>query len=61
MGHCFKCNKETLILITCRCRNEYCFKHKWAEKHNCQYDYKDKSFLFKTNPKIIGEKILNKI
>ena len=32
---CFHCKKKTIILITCKCEEQFCIKHQLPEKHKC--------------------------
>jgi predicted nucleic acid binding AN1-type Zn finger protein len=56
---CFKCKKKLLILMECACGKKFCFKHRYAEQHECTFDYKarGKKDLKKNNPKIEYKKI----
>lgn len=41
MNRCPICNKKLgITAIVCRCNNSYCVKHRYAEDHDCKYDYK---------------------
>ena len=40
---CFICNKKVGLLgFTCKCDKDklYCSLHRYAEEHNCTFDYK---------------------
>ena len=37
------------VLIVCRCEKSFCSKHRPAEEHNCNFDYKK---LYKIDEKI---------
>ena len=43
---CFECNKYIkpfeFIIGKCKCMNHYCYTHKIPEKHNCQFNFKEK-------------------
>ena len=39
MDICYKCKKKEIILISCRCQQKFCMKHKDDIKHNCTFDY----------------------
>lgn len=43
----------------CRCGGLFCWEHRYSDKHNCQFDYKEmgQSQIRKNNPSVIGEKI----
>ncbi len=32
---CHFCNKYSLILLNCGCKNQYCTRHVLPEKHKC--------------------------
>ncbi len=34
---CVHCKKKSVILIHCKCDNQYCIKHQLPEKHNCTF------------------------
>ena len=40
MEKCYKCNKKSMILYECKCQKKFCIRHKHAEIHKCQFDYK---------------------
>lgn len=40
MERCDKCNRKSMILYECRCKRRLCIRHKHAELHNCDFDYK---------------------
>lgn len=51
-----------LIFITefeCRCGGFFCATHRYANEHNCSFDYKEHGAeeIRKNNPQIIGEKV----
>lgn len=57
---CNKCNKKTgLIVFECKCNGKFCMNHRFANTHNCTYDFKidDMNELIKNNPKIDTKKI----
>ncbi|XP_051946159.1 AN1-type zinc finger protein 4 isoform X2 [Xyrauchen texanus] len=59
--HCFLCGKKTGLVTSyeCRCGNSFCSMHRYAETHNCTYDYKSagRRFLQETNPIISVPKL----
>ncbi|XP_060781774.1 AN1-type zinc finger protein 4 isoform X2 [Neoarius graeffei] len=59
--HCFLCGKKTGLATSyeCRCGNNFCSTHRYAETHNCTYDYKStgRRFLQKSNPIISAPKL----
>ncbi|KAM9365645.1 AN1-type zinc finger protein 4 isoform 2-T2 [Pholidichthys leucotaenia] len=59
--HCFLCGKKTGLATSyeCRCGHNFCASHRYAEAHDCTYDYKSvgRRFLQETNPLISGPKL----
>lgn len=59
--HCFLCGKKTGLATSyeCRCGNIFCSVHRYAETHDCTYDYKSagRRFLQETNPIISAPKL----
>ncbi|KAM3862569.1 AN1-type zinc finger protein 4 [Diretmus argenteus] len=59
--HCFLCGKKTGLATSyeCRCGNNFCATHRYAETHDCTYDYKSagRRFLQETNPLISAPKL----
>ncbi|XP_026878570.2 AN1-type zinc finger protein 4 [Electrophorus electricus] len=59
--HCFLCGKKTGLATSydCRCGNNFCSMHRYAETHDCSYDYKStgRRFLQESNPIISGQKL----
>ncbi|ETW00487.1 hypothetical protein H310_07102 [Aphanomyces invadans] len=52
-GRCWECKKKVgLTGIECRCGFVYCGSHRFADQHNCAYDFKaaDRAELAKRNP-----------
>lgn len=43
----------------CRCGGLYCWEHRYSDKHNCKFDYKElgQDQIRKNNPIVVGEKI----
>ncbi|KAJ6646298.1 AN1-type zinc finger protein 4, partial [Pseudolycoriella hygida] len=39
---CFHCNKKlgVIMVMKCHCQNNFCAQHRYAEAHNCSYDFK---------------------
>ncbi|XP_044760625.1 uncharacterized protein LOC123318024 isoform X2 [Coccinella septempunctata] len=58
---CAVCNRRLNIVnrFDCRCGKIYCPQHRYAESHNCNFDYREKGreTITKQNPRIVGEKI----
>ncbi|KAM7102676.1 AN1-type zinc finger protein 4 isoform 1-T3 [Ciconia maguari] len=59
--HCFLCGKKTGLATSyeCRCGNNFCATHRYAETHNCTYDYKNagRRYLQETNPVVSAPKL----
>ncbi len=51
--------KLKLSDIVCRCGLQFCSEHRYSDKHNCSYDYREfgKKELTKNNPQIICKKV----
>jgi len=43
----------------CRCGGVFCSLHRYADEHNCTFDYREAGAeeIRRNNPQIIGEKI----
>ena len=48
-----------LLGFECRCGNLYCSLHRYADKHDCSFDYKKlgREEIQKRNPKVVANKI----
>jgi hypothetical protein len=60
-NRCAECRKKLgIVPFECKCKRLYCNKHRYAEDHNCAYDYKSeyKKIFKKNNPKVVAEKII---
>ena len=58
---CHICKKKLgLMPFKCRCEKIFCSLHRYAEDHNCNFDYKEmgQNKIRKENPKIVAEKII---
>ncbi len=46
--------------ILCKCDNYYCVKQRYANEHNCSYDYKKEwqAKLKKDNPHVQQDKVI---
>lgn len=51
--------KVGLTGFDCRCGGLFCWEHRYSDKHDCEFDYKElgQDQIRKANPIIIGEKI----
>lgn len=58
---CLTCGKKTGIAssYSCRCGNNFCTLHRYAESHNCPFDYKTEGrrLLEKNNPLVTAPKL----
>eukprot|EP00922_Rhytidocystis_sp_ex-Travisia-forbesii_P036267 GHVS01053803.1.p1 GENE.GHVS01053803.1~~GHVS01053803.1.p1 ORF type:complete len:263 (-),score=53.64 GHVS01053803.1:1027-1815(-) len=59
-GRCWCCQaKIGLLGFTCRCGYLFCGKHRYADAHDCGFDYKayDRQNLAKNNNRVVAEKL----
>ncbi|XP_045214061.2 AN1-type zinc finger protein 4-like isoform X1 [Mercenaria mercenaria] len=58
---CFVCAKKTGLACsyTCRCGNNFCASHRYAESHECTFDYKTegRKLLEQNNPVVSAPKL----
>ncbi|XP_052780578.1 AN1-type zinc finger protein 4-like [Mya arenaria] len=58
---CFVCAKKTGLACsyTCRCGNNFCASHRYAESHDCTFDYKTegRKLLEQANPVVSAPKL----
>ncbi|XP_012414410.1 AN1-type zinc finger protein 4 [Trichechus manatus latirostris] len=58
---CFLCGKKTGLATSyeCRCGNNFCASHRYAESHGCTYDYKGagRRYLQEANPVVNAPKL----
>ncbi|MCE3216536.1 Zinc finger A20 and AN1 domain-containing stress-associated protein 8 [Datura stramonium] len=62
-SRCNTCRKRVgLIGFGCKCGNLFCAVHRYSDKHDCPFDYKNagRDAIAKANPVVVAEK-LNKI
>lgn len=61
---CLVCKKKLRLAqrFNCKCEFVFCSEHRYADKHNCEFDYQShgKNLIAKNNPTVVSEK-LNKI
>ncbi len=52
-------NAFYLVGFTCRCGGLFCSIHRYSDKHNCDFDYKELGAeeIRKSNPVIIAKKV----
>lgn len=61
---CWKCNKKVGLLgVECSCTFTFCKKCRYAEDHNCSYDYSTngKTQIKKNNPLVNGSKLAERL
>ncbi|TMW65565.1 hypothetical protein Poli38472_008207 [Pythium oligandrum] len=57
---CWECKaKVPLTAVTCRCDYTFCNKHRYAEEHNCRFNFKTagKRKLEEENPRVVPAKV----
>lgn len=57
---CFECNTRVgLTGFKCKCENVFCDTHRYADAHNCGYDFasEHREQLKKLNPKVVASKL----
>lgn len=57
---CHHCNTRVgLTGFECRCTNVFCDKHRYADVHECTYDYAadHRTLLEKANPRVVADKL----
>ncbi|GAA0157368.1 hypothetical protein LIER_14651 [Lithospermum erythrorhizon] len=63
-NRCFCCRKKVGVLgFKCRCGSTFCGSHRYAEKHDCTFDFKGqgKEEIEKANPVVKGDKLGTRI
>ncbi|KAG6788418.1 hypothetical protein POTOM_004484 [Populus tomentosa] len=59
-NRCFSCNKKVgLTGFMCKCGGTYCGTHRYAENHECSFDFKGagRNAIAKANPVIKADKV----
>lgn len=59
-NRCFTCRKKVgLTGFECRCGGLYCAIHRYSDKHECSFDYREHGAaeIRRNNPVVVGEKI----
>ena len=59
-NRCHTCKvKIGVVGFPCRCGGSFCATHRYANEHNCSFDYKThgQNEIRENNPKVLGEKI----
>ncbi|CAK4644351.1 unnamed protein product [Aphanomyces euteiches] len=57
---CWTCKQKiALSAVTCRCGYTFCNRHRYAEEHNCVFDFKNvaKRKLEEENPRVVPLKV----
>lgn len=58
---CYVCGKKTGLATSyiCRCGNNFCATHRYAESHDCSFDYKTegRKLLEQSNPVVSAPKL----
>uniref|UniRef100_A0A1B0DIV5 Uncharacterized protein n=1 Tax=Phlebotomus papatasi TaxID=29031 RepID=A0A1B0DIV5_PHLPP len=59
-NRCAVCRKKVgLTGFECRCGGLYCAIHRYSDKHDCTFDYREHGAqeIRRNNPVVVGEKI----
>jgi len=59
-NRCFNCKKKVgLTGFTCRCGGLFCSIHRYSDKHECNFDYKEHGAeeIRKSNPVVVAKKV----
>jgi AN1-type zinc finger protein 5/6 len=59
-SRCLTCNRKIGLLgFQCKCKNYFCSEHRYSDRHDCTFDYKEhgKDLLKKANPVVISSKL----
>ncbi|PHJ18473.1 an1 family zinc finger domain-containing protein [Cystoisospora suis] len=59
-NRCWTCNRKVGLLgFQCRCGYFYCGEHRYADRHNCGFDYKtfEREQLKKQNNRVVADKV----
>lgn len=58
---CAQCSKKLgiIMVMKCHCEQIFCAKHRYAEAHNCSYDFKKEGqkSIAKENPLVVASKV----
>jgi len=63
-NRCTLCRQKVGLLgFTCKCEQLLCSQHRHADQHACTFDYKtaERARLEKLNPKVVADKVHNKL
>lgn len=60
-SRCAECRKKLgiIMVMKCHCGKVFCAKHRYAEAHNCSFDFKGegKKSIAKDNPLVVANKV----
>lgn len=59
-NRCFNCKKKVgLTGFSCRCGGLFCSMHRYSDKHECNFDYKEHGAeeIRKSNPVVVAKKV----
>lgn len=62
-NRCFSCNKKVgLTGFRCKCGSTFCGTHRYAEKHDCTFDFKGvgRNAIAKSNPVVKADKMVER-
>lgn len=58
---CAQCNRRlgVIMVMRCHCEKVFCAQHRYAEAHNCSYNFKavGKQILERENPLVVAQKL----
>lgn len=58
---CAQCNRKlgVIMIMKCHCEKIFCAQHRYAEAHNCSFDFKleGKKILERENPLVVAQKL----
>lgn len=58
---CAQCNRKlgVIMIMKCHCEKIFCAQHRYAEAHNCSFDFKleGKKLLERENPLVVAQKL----
>ncbi|XP_055635708.1 uncharacterized protein LOC129775250 isoform X2 [Toxorhynchites rutilus septentrionalis] len=58
---CAQCNRKlgVIMIMKCHCEKIFCAQHRYAEAHNCSYNFKleGKKLLERENPLVVAQKL----
>lgn len=53
------CDEFTVSGFECRCGGLFCSVHRYSDKHDCKFDYREMGAqeIRRNNPVVVGEKV----